>query len=72
MNLIIFIAVICASIVAVTVAAVIQDEKRIKEEADLRPCTQTDCYFNDGLMCRSLTDSWNPALLDNCPDYTED
>lgn len=72
MNLIIFIAVICASIVAVTVMAVIQDEKRIKDEADERPCTQTDCYFNDGLMCRSLSETWNPALLKNCSDYTED
>lgn len=72
MNLIGFAILLVIGIVAVVTMAVYQDEKRIKEEADLRPCTQTDCYFNDGLMCRSLTDSWNPDLLDNCPDYTED
>lgn len=72
MNLIEFISLIVISFIALMALVMYQDEKRIKEEADLRPCTQTDCYFNDGLMCRSLTDSWNPALLDNCPDYTED
>ena len=72
MNLIVFITIICASVAAVAVLVIIQDEKRIMEEADLRRCTMTECYFNDDLMCRSLTDTWNPDLLDNCPDYTED
>lgn len=72
MNIITLIIGICIGFAAVAVIAAMQDEKQIKEEADLRTCTQTDCYFNDGLMCRSLSESWNPALLDNCPDYTED
>ena len=72
MNLIGFVILLVIGIVAVVAMAVYQDEKRIKDEKDERPCTQTDCYFNDGLMCRSLSDSWNPALLDNCPDYMED
>lgn len=59
-------------ITAVIFLVVIQDEKRIRSEADLRRCTMTDCYFNNDLLCRSLSDTWNPDLLDNCPDYTED
>lgn len=72
MNIIILIVIICISFAAVAVIAVMQDEKQIRSEAAIRPCTMTDCYFNEDLLCRSLSDSWNPALLENCPDYTED
>lgn len=72
MNLVVFMACICLGVSVVAVAVIIQDEKRIRSEADLRRCTETDCYFNEDLMCRSLSETWNPELLDNCPDYTED
>ena len=72
MNIITLIIGICIGFAAVAVIAAIQDEKQIRSEATIRPCTMTDCYFNEDLMCRSLSESWNPALLDNCPDYTED
>lgn len=41
-------------------------------EAEERACTMTDCYFNNDLKCTSPSSTWNPDLLDNCPDYTED
>lgn len=72
MNLIILVACICLCLVMAIILAVAQDLKRVEDEANIRPCTMTDCYFNEDLLCRSLSDSWNPALLDNCPDYTED
>lgn len=72
MNLIEFVALIVIALIALMALVMYQDEKRIKDEEELRRCTMTECYFNDDLMCRSLTDTWNPDLLDNCPDYTED
>ena len=72
MNLVVFIASICLAFVVLAAIVVIQDENRIKDEAELRRCTMTECYFNRDLECISLTDCWNPDLLDNCPDYTED
>ena len=72
MNLVIFIACICLGVSVVAIMVVMQNEKKISSEEDLRRCTETDCYFNEDLICRSLSDTWNPELLDNCPDYTED
>lgn len=72
MNLVLFVAGIMLTISVIAAVIVIQDEQRIRSEAEIRRCTMTDCYFNDDLGCRSLTDTWNPELLDNCPDYTED
>ena len=72
MDLLMLIIEILLGVVFVIGLVVIQDERRIEAEAELRRCTETDCYFNDDLMCRSLSDTWNPELLDNCPDYTED
>ena len=72
MNIIIFTSIIILSISIVAAIAVFQDENRIKAEADIRRCTMTDCYFNECLGCRSLSDTWNPDLLEYCPDYTED
>lgn len=72
MNLIEFIALMVVALIALMAFVYYQDEKRIKDEEDLRRCTMTECYFCDDLLCRSLTNTWNPDLLDNCPDYTED
>ena len=72
MNLIILVGCICLSFIAVTILSVAQDQKRLEDEADIRRCTMTDCYFNECLGCRSLSDTWNPDLLEYCPDYTED
>ena len=72
MNLVVFIASICLAFVILVLIIFIQDEQRIRTEEDLRRCTETDCYFNEDLICRSLSETWNPELLDNCPDYTED
>ena len=72
MGVICFAAGLMAAIVISIFVIVIHDEKIIRSEEDLRRCTMTDCYFNSDLLCRSLSDSWNPDLLDNCPDYTED
>ena len=72
MSIIILAACICIGIAAVTVIVTIQDEQTIRSEADIRRCTMTDCYFNECLGCRSLSDTWNPDLLEYCPDYTED
>lgn len=72
MELFYFLLGLIVSLLAIITIIVIQDERRIKSEKDIRRCTQTDCYFNDGLTCRSLSDTWHPALLDCCPDYTED
>lgn len=67
-----FVACLLAAIVISIFVIVIEDERIIRSEEDLRRCTMTDCYFNSDLMCRSLSDTWNPDLLDNCPDYAED
>ena len=72
MNLVTFVLGIFLAMVAMAIIIVIQDGKRIQAEVDIRTCTMTDCYFNENLICRSLSDSWNPDLLNNCPDYTED
>ena len=37
-----------------------------------RTCTMTDCFHNSDLQCHSVSDKWNPDLLDGCPDYSED
>ena len=42
------------------------------EEPNERTCTMTDCFNNSDLQCHSVSDNWNPDLLDKCPDYDED
>lgn len=72
MSIIYFIICICLAFVILVISILIQNEQRIRSEADLRRCTETDCFFNEDLICRSTSYTWNPELLDNCPDYTED
>ena len=72
MNVIIFIGCLFVGLIIIGVIASIQDEHTIKSEIAVRQCKMTECYFNRDFTCISLSDSWNPDLLDECPNYTED
>lgn len=42
-----------------------------QEEAE-RTCIMTECLFNEASDCRSPSSTFNPDLLDYCPDYTDE
>ena len=37
-----------------------------------RRCVEFTCYWNTGGFCQAVTDLWNPALGQDCPDFSED